>query len=365
MKNIVLFGGAFDPIHNGHINMAIKASQELEADVFFIPARVSVWKNESLDIEHKIKMIELAIKESGREDILHISRVEADSKEEVNYSYLTVRKFIALYPDSKLYLLIGTDQVNSFEQWREADEIAQNTQIVYFSRPRLKLNEDNIERFKMVEIKGDPVDTSSTDIRNLKSLDVPYSVIRYIIENNLYFVKRLKAYLSIERYNHSVSVAETAYDIAKSNNLPDLGKYYQTALLHDLGKAVVIDQQEAYVHALYPEYLNLPKPIYHQFVGAKIAKEEFGIEDEDILEAIRFHTTGKANMSPLAIIVYSADKIEPTRGFDSSDLIQAMKVNYITGFSTVLKDNRRYYEANMVPYQNELTNACMKQYILD
>ena len=68
MKNIIIFGGGFDPIHNGHMNMAINASKALNAEVFFVPARIAVWKSESIaSPEQKIEMVELAIKEAGKE----------------------------------------------------------------------------------------------------------------------------------------------------------------------------------------------------------------------------------------------------------------------------------------------------------
>ena len=63
MKNIILFGGSFDPIHNGHIEMAKRASTFLDAEVIFIPAVISVWKEHSADFIHKVNMINLAIKD--------------------------------------------------------------------------------------------------------------------------------------------------------------------------------------------------------------------------------------------------------------------------------------------------------------
>ena len=58
MKNIVIYGGGFDPIHNGHLNMALNASKELDAEVFFVPAHVSVWKERSeVTDEDKVKII--------------------------------------------------------------------------------------------------------------------------------------------------------------------------------------------------------------------------------------------------------------------------------------------------------------------
>ena len=104
MRNIILFGGAFDPIHLGHLNMAKAASETLDAEVIFIPAKISVWKNESAPIEDKIKMIELAIKDYGY-NRFSLSRYEADSKSDINYSIDTVHHFKSIYPNDCLYLL--------------------------------------------------------------------------------------------------------------------------------------------------------------------------------------------------------------------------------------------------------------------
>ena len=116
--NKIIFGGTFDPIHNGHLNMAIRASKTLNADVYFVPARISVWKNESTPIEYRIKMIELAINSIKENSHLKISRVEADSNSNTNYTIDTVGKFKRMFPNKKLYLLIGIDQVNSFDKWK-------------------------------------------------------------------------------------------------------------------------------------------------------------------------------------------------------------------------------------------------------
>ena len=363
MRNIVIFGGAFDPIHNGHINMAISASEALNAEVFFVPARISIWKKESISSVDKLEMIKLAIKDSGREDILKISTCELDSDKDTNYSIDTVKYFKEKYKDANLYFLIGTDQVNKFEQWRECDSIASLAHIVFFSRPGYEISKDNINRFKMMEIEGELFDVSSTDIREMRSLDVLPSVLNYIIDKRLYFVGKIKSYLKEKRFLHSVSVAKLAYEIAISNKLSDSARYLIAGLIHDIGKEIPREDHDKIMKENYKQYINFPYPVQHQFVGEYIAKRDFDIKDEDILAAIKYHTTGRANMSMVEKCIYASDKIEPTRGFDSSDLINAMKVNINNGFITVLKANQEYFIEKKIPYDNALTAECFDYYL--
>ena len=360
MKNIVLFGGAFDPIHNGHINMAKEASTQLDADIFFIPARISVWKNDSAPIEDKIKMIELAIKGEER---FHLSRYEADSALEVNYSIDTVKHFKEAYKESKIFFLIGTDQVNSFHKWKDADELSTLATIIYFKRPDLELNNENIKKFKMIEINGGGIDVSSTDIRGLKSLDTPDSVIDYIIDNRLYFMAKISGYMGEKRLLHTISTARLSYEIALANKLEDAKKALIAALLHDIGKEMPMSEQREIMAEYFKEYINYPPAIYHQFIGVYLVEKDFDIHDPVILDAIMFHTTANSNMTGVGIIVHCVDKIEPTRGFDSTDLIITMKSSLIEGFKEVLKSNIEYYEKHNVDYRNDLQMACLEQYL--
>ena len=113
--NKILFGGSFDPIHLGHINMAEQASKQLDADVIFLPSKVAVWKNDSTDINHKVNMIELAIRNYPR---FHVDLYEVEKGEEQNYSIDTVRYFVNKYPEDTFYYLLGTDHVNAFHKWK-------------------------------------------------------------------------------------------------------------------------------------------------------------------------------------------------------------------------------------------------------
>lgn len=355
----IIFGGGFDPVHLGHINMALLAKESLNAEVIFVPAKVAIWKNESIDPKHKLNMLNLAIKDYPG---FSIDTFEIDSKEQP-YSIDTLHYFKKKYPKESLYLLIGQDQVNSFHLWKKAEEIAEIAQIVYFKRPKYSLNIQNVEKYHMLELEGNEIDVASSDIRELKSAKMPLSVLTYIEENELYYISKIKSYIKESRYNHSVSVAHLAYSLAKKHGL-DYSKAYIAGILHDIAKYYDKNEALALMKQYYPDYVDIGAFAYHQFLGVKIAKEDFGVVDEEILGAIMFHTTGKSNMNWLEKLIYSADKIDPTRGYDSSDLIAAMENGVEEGFITVLQANYDFLIKKHVESNNRLSEECFKQYIL-
>lgn len=124
-----------------------------------------------------------------------------------------------------------------------------------------------------------------------------------------------------KRYNHTIRVRDTAVELAKIYNV-DLEKAYVAGMLHDCAK--IRDEKEL-IEVSFDYGLNLTDDmekapqIIHSFLGAIISEKKYGIEDEDILNAIRFHTTGRENMSDLEKIVFLADYIEPMRNFSGVD----------------------------------------------
>lgn len=235
MANYLLFGGTFDPVHSGHIRMALHASLALNADVIFIPAKAPRWKTPLTSSLDRLAMLRLALKHcpSGS----RISEFEIQRNCDINYTIDTVRHYKSIYPKDKLYLIIGADQVNQFGNWKSAEEIAKSVQIVFISRSDVELNKDVIATYNMLDLHYyESGDVSSTKIRNLESIDTPFEVIHYIEEHRLYFIEKLAKMLDEHRLNHSIEVANLALDIAKANHLNNPEKYYIAALLHDLGK---------------------------------------------------------------------------------------------------------------------------------
>lgn len=126
--------------------------------------------------------------------------------------------------------------------------------------------------------------------------------------------------LTNDRYLHVLRVVETAKGLAVRHGI-SVEKAEIAALLHDVAKCM---RKQALSTLLEkdPEgslYRSFHPELWHAPVGAVIAKEEFDVGDADILQAIRSHTTGRANMSPLEKLIYVADLIEPGRNFPGVD----------------------------------------------
>lgn len=356
--NKIIFGGGFDPIHLGHINMALQAQKMVGGEVIFVPAKVAVWKTDSISQDHKLAMIKLAIKNYNG---FSIDSFELKQEEQPR-SYQTVAYFKKKYPKDKLFFLIGQDQANAFDKWANPEEIASKTQIIYFKRPKCEINQPIIDKFHMLAVEGPQIDVSSSDIRELKSIAVNEDVLKYIEDNSLYFINKIKGYIDEKRFAHSLSVAHLAYRIAKMHQL-DYQKAYIAGLLHDIAKGVDRDERLVLMKKYYPDYLDIGTFAYHQFLGEMIAKRDFGVVDQDILNAIKYHTTGRKDMSWLEKLVYATDTVDPLRDYDSSELIKALEDDPSSGFVIVLRANYEFLKIRHLSIDNRLSEECFKAYL--
>lgn len=129
--------------------------------------------------------------------------------------------------------------------------------------------------------------------------------------------ERLSETLSEKRYTHSVYVAHTASDLANIFGA-DVNKAFIAGLVHDCAKSLSFDKSVAvakkYNYDLDSVTLKCP-PIIHADIGMLLAEYEYGIEDCEILDAVRYHTIAREGMTLLDKILYVADMIEPMRDF--------------------------------------------------
>ena len=263
-----------------------------------------------------------------------------------SYTSDTLRALAGRYPGQPLYLIMGTDMFLSLLQWHEPEVITALASVAVFSRQN-GLEED-IERMArklrqehgatVYIIPGAPVEVSSTEVRNLlaerKGRDkLPAAVYSEIIRNRFYGAKpelewlRKKAYsyLKPKRVAHVRGVEQEAVRLAER-----WGVFWEdaaeAAICHDITKKYSHEDQLrlcARYGIIADDYERSSEKLLHARTGAALAGEIFGLS-ENVLSAIRWHTTGRAGMTDLERITYLADYIEPNRsGFPGLSELRA------------------------------------------
>ena len=137
---------------------------------------------------------------------------------------------------------------------------------------------------------------------------------------------KLKNMLPERRLRHSLNVAKCAIGLSKIYNC-DENKAEIAGLIHDCAKYFDNEQVKECVEKYNISLDELEKnniALSHSTIGAYVAKEEFNINDEDIINAIKYHTTGKENMSLLEKVIYMADLIEEGRNFPGVDELRKL-----------------------------------------
>ena len=328
-----IFGGTFDPIHNGHIHIAKYTLSEFNLDkVIFMPTGNSYMKKDVSPSVHRMNMLKLALESHEEFDI---SDLEV-KREGYTYTKDTVKYFKENNPEDELYFLIGSDTLFMIEKWAEPEYLFDNLIFIVCDR-----NDEEIAN-KAEELKNkynadirfskcDFLDISSSEIRknviengyeslNEKSLDI--KVINYIKEKHLYkdipdalMIMMLKNDLKESRLLHTLGVLDTASQLAKAYRA-DIGRCEKAALLHDCAKYMPMEEKIAICERNFVKISDIEKQsdsLLHSKAGACLAYEKYGIKDPEILDAIKWHTTGRPNMSIIEKIIFVSDFIEPNR----------------------------------------------------
>lgn len=196
MKRLGIFGGTFDPVHNGHLIMAENVKDQMHLDeVLFIPSRIPPLKNVDNVSEsfHRVNMLKLAI---AGNDAFSFSDVELNmSGTEPNYTVKTLLKLREVYPkdEVKFYLIIGMDQLINLHKWKDPGKLFLLSEVIVINRPGYLIQQvENDYSRQGIFVPVPNIDISATDIRfrinekrSIKYL-VPHAVENYIYENNLY-----------------------------------------------------------------------------------------------------------------------------------------------------------------------------------
>lgn len=128
-----------------------------------------------------------------------------------------------------------------------------------------------------------------------------------------------------KRYIHTLGVVQSAKELAQRYGV-NMDKAELAAIYHDYAKYRPLDEMEKIIkeHNLPADLLTANTELWHAPVGAVLVQEEAGVEDEEILSAIRYHTSGRIGMTELEKVIYLADYIEPGRSFPGVDEVRAI-----------------------------------------
>ena len=191
---IGILGGSFDPIHNGHLNMAIKSYEQHNLDeVWLIPNGNAPHKDadKMAEAEDRLNMCKLVAKTYP---FLKTCDIEIRSPE-YSYTYITITKLREMYPEHEFYFIMGADSLNYFEKWRNPQIIAENCVILVIIRDDFSEDDmaDKIAKINDIFpadirlVHCPKVDISSTQLRHQLDKDaVLPEVYEYISKNNLY-----------------------------------------------------------------------------------------------------------------------------------------------------------------------------------
>lgn len=355
MKRIGIFGGTFNPVHNGHVHLAENYIQALNLDELLVVPTQQPPHKETLDLapaKARYKMCKMAFKK-----VKHAAVIDLELKRGgKSYTIDTVNEVIKTAPSASLYLLVGSDMFFSFLQWKDWQKLLSST-ILCTSARNLGEYDKMVQMGKELNQYGNspiifdfPVlSISSTEVRERIRIGQNCSdllnskVYSYILAHKMYknkgwqvdqdkmdqdYIELIRGMLKPERFIHSINVAEQAVFLARLYG-EDPNKAYLAGILHDVCKNMSKQEQLQWIKKsdiiLDSNMLKQPA-IWHGFAGAGYIQRQLGIQDEDVVNAVRYHTVAREGMSKLEQIVYLADLTSKERNYpDVEDMRNAVE----------------------------------------
>ncbi|MCR4688334.1 MAG: bis(5'-nucleosyl)-tetraphosphatase (symmetrical) YqeK [Saccharofermentans sp.] len=363
---IGVYGGSFDPLHKGHIALLQGALKGGFIDIaLVIPSARNNFKTytNQLPCPYRYYMLKDCIEELELEDVYPCDiemGIEGTSYTAVILDKLTDPDYIVPFlqdlgikkkkanEQHNFFWIMGSDTIASFEHWYKPADILSKATLLSAMRPGSDVDIQKIASGIENNLGGhvelfrfDGIECSSSEI--LKDMDFtlcPKPVRDFIKLHDLYSDKNILdgvsdedkvtffesaigmyPYLKEKRLLHTLNVGYLSCKLARRFG-EDPGKALIAGALHDCAKELDIDYQRKLARS-YSGDIFEDKKLLHSPAGAVFAREKFGIEDEGILDAICYHTTGRGDMTKLEKIVYLADKIEPSRTY--TDLTEIRK----------------------------------------
>lgn len=329
MPQTVLYGGTFNPIHRGHLEICLRAREAVGADrVLLMPAaqpphKFAGWLAPDRD---RLAMCALAARDHG---FITVSDYEL-RRGGRSYTVDTLRYLLAEQPEERFWLLVGTDMFLTFPQWREWEEIGKMASLLVASREEGDMEALRRQQALLGEhgvrsllLENPPMPMSSTAIRRElretgTSDKLAPEVLGYLRERGLYLhgpedVAYLREYIrplmTDYRYRHSLGVERQAVRMAERFGA-DVHKAAVAGILHDvckdMPKGALLQNvlESGIINGI--DFRDSPQ-LLHSYAGALYLQSHMDIHDPEIIDAVRYHTTGRAGMSLLETVIYLAD----------------------------------------------------------
>ncbi|MGL5205428.1 MAG: nicotinate-nucleotide adenylyltransferase [Metamycoplasmataceae bacterium] len=356
---IAIYGGAFNPIHKGHVKIAKYAIKSLGLDrLIFVPSYKGPFKKD-LDLvsgKDRLNMIELIL-----EDKMDVSSFEVNRKS-VSYTIDTIKYFKNKHKDDELFLIIGSDHLAKLNKWKDIDEIARLTKIVVFKRDE-SFSKINLKKYNCLLMDNEIYEESSTRFLSGSYKDVESKVKHYIGKHKFYFNEIAKNTLSVERYKHSLYAAKYGVTLAKSLNL-DANKAYYACLMHDITKEWDIEKQRSFLSHFLVDEKQLKDYELHQISGSIWLRKFFAINDLEMTNAIRKHTSLAMELTPMDKVVFMADKLCPGRKWEGIQKIRKLVFeDFDLAFAMTVEKSRELIlkrGKSLTPQQEEIYNKWSK-----
>lgn len=314
---ILIFGGTFNPIHYGHLNILNCAQEKINPDLtIVIPTGKTSYKEKypisSID---RLNMLKIAF--SGYKKLI-ISDLEIKN-DFYSYTFNTINELKKQYLNAKFYLLIGSDQWNELDTWYKYNELAMQVKFVVANRNNLKLKK--YLDFKPIILNNECLNISSTELRKfVKKYEIPYSVLEYINDNGLYAIQRIESLMSNHRFSHSLRVAQYAQKLMMIYDQCQANLAFSAGIYHDIAKEMPLLEQETIAMNILGIYDYKHPKLLHGYIGSYLLQSNFCFSNNKILNAIARHTKpfdyflDKPDL--LTKVLYLADKLEPNRTND-------------------------------------------------
>lgn len=375
-----VFGGTFNPIHNGHLSLIGHLIEALELDeLLLIPTAIPPHKDSSdiITAQHRLEMCRLAVQTNPKVKVSDLE-IRRGGK---SYTVDTLRLLQVERPLDELILLVGSDMFYSLTQWKSADEVMRMVRIAAVAREadELTLMREQRDRLnangaRTEVIEAAPVVVSSTNLREQVHFEgnIPPIVERYIVQNGLYgreqkllvdldqLTSWLRSTLSRDRFTHTLNVASEALRLAQTyGENGDVA--YLAGLLHDCCKE--LPKQEMLNLLEGSDIIKDPAfaesfPVWHGFAAAIYIKRELSVMNSQIIDAVRYHTTGCGEMSRIEEIIYLADLISADRCYPG---VEALRAKAYRSIEAAMLESLRFSLSklleNSAPVMTDTLNA--------